>query len=154
MSWLGDLFAGGVEGTLKGAGSFAKDVREAITGEAVLSGEQKARLIEQANAIEAASEAAASRYQQTQLQGQIDIAKVDQASQSGFQSGWRPFTGWVCASGFAYMALVRPILPGILHMFGVDITLEAIDTEMLYALLTGMLGLGGFRTYEKVKTVK
>lgn len=154
MSWLGDLFAGGVEGTLKGAGSFAKDVREAITGEAVLSGEQKARLMEQANAIEAASEAASSRYQQAQLQGQIDIAKIDQSSTSGFQSGWRPFTGWVCAGGFAYMTFVLPILPGILKAFGVELTLLPIETEMLFAMLTGMLGLGTFRTYEKTKAVK
>ena len=44
MGFLGDLLGGGAEGLLKGAGSLAKDIRTAITGETSLTSEAKATL--------------------------------------------------------------------------------------------------------------
>ena len=82
---------------------------------------------------------------------QTDINKAE-ATTDVFRGGWRPACGWVCAFGLAYTFLLRPLLPWVVEAFGVKVpALPAIDAEALMALLFGMLGLGGLRTYERVK---
>jgi hypothetical protein len=63
---------------------------------------------------------------------------AEATNQSFFVAGWRPFIGWCCGVGFIYTILQ----PG-LH-------LPAIDTNVMLTILTGMLGLGGMRTAEKL----
>jgi len=85
---------------------------------------------------------------------QIKTNQIEAASPDLFRGGWRPASGWVCVAGFAYMALVRPLLPWIIQVSGgVAPPLPAIDIDMLLVLLSGLLGLGGFRTYERAKGV-
>lgn len=82
---------------------------------------------------------------------QTDINKAE-ATTDVFRGGWRPACGWVCAFGLAYTFLIRPLLPWVVEAAGVKVPpLPAIDAEALMALLFGMLGLGGLRTYERVK---
>jgi hypothetical protein len=64
-----------------------------------------------------------------------------------FVAGWRPFVGWVSGCGLAAQAIILPLLSAI---FGLTYDL---DTELLIFTLGGMLGIGGMRTYEKVKGV-
>lgn len=159
MGFFGDLVSGGAKGVLEGAGSFAVKIREAFTGEAVLTAEQKASLLAQADALESAATQAAATFDTAQMQGQVDLLKIDQASTSLFKSGWRPMIGWVGAFGFAYMVAIRPIFPWVVQVaayaFGFDQTqvpiLPPIETSEVVGLLTGMLGLGGMRTFEKVR---
>lgn len=82
---------------------------------------------------------------------QIDVNKAE-ATTDMFRGGWRPAVGWVCVVGLAYQFVVRPLLPWALTVFGKAVPpLPAIDNDTLMLLLTGMLGLGGLRTVEKVK---
>lgn len=86
---------------------------------------------------------------------QNDINQVEAANSSLFVSGWRPFIGWVCGSALCYQYIVRPIIKGVYVAYtGHDFPVQfpGID-ENLWQLMLGMLGLGGFRTYEKVKGV-
>jgi hypothetical protein len=84
-------------------------------------------------------------------QGQIDINKVEAASSNVFVSGWRPFIGWTCGAAFSYKFVLAPIGLFVMAALGHPIILPVLDfTEMLTVLL-GLLGLGGMRTYEKVK---
>ena len=84
--------------------------------------------------------------------GQMEINKEEAKDPSLFKSGWRPGVGWLCLAGFAYMAVVRPILPWVLTVAGLDVPpLPAIDTAEIGALLFGMLGLGGMRTAARMK---
>jgi Holin of 3TMs, for gene-transfer release len=83
--------------------------------------------------------------------GQLEVNKAE-ASTDMFRGGWRPACGWVCAFGLAYNFLLRPLLPWFAKLVGFNVPdLPAIDTETLMVLLTGMLGLGGLRSFDKLK---
>lgn len=84
--------------------------------------------------------------------GQMRINEVEAASPDFFRGGWRPATGWCCVVGLLYQFLVQPILPWIVALFGVTVPpLPPINNEALFLLLTGMLGLGGLRSWERVR---
>lgn len=86
--------------------------------------------------------------------GQMEINK-EEAKTDIFRGGWRPAVGWSCVTGLAYQFFVMPLLPWIATVAGFSVPpLPAIDNETLMVLLTGMLGLGGLRSFEKVKGLK
>ncbi len=83
--------------------------------------------------------------------GQLEVNKAE-AQTDMFRGGWRPAVGWTCVFGLAYQFLIQPLLPWVVALFGAQVPpLPAIDNETLMVLLTGMLGLGGLRTFERVK---
>lgn len=84
---------------------------------------------------------------QTWDKSQTDINAVEAASPSLFVSGWRPAIGWIGAAGLFYAYVGRPLLAGA----GVT-GLPPLDNN-LYELVIAMLGLGGLRTFEKIKGV-
>jgi hypothetical protein len=84
---------------------------------------------------------------------QIEINKQEAAHKSLFVAGWRPFVGWVCGFALAYHFIVSPILTFILTISGVTQELPTFDFSQLSTILMGMLGLGGLRSYEKMKSV-
>jgi hypothetical protein len=86
-------------------------------------------------------------------QGQIDVNKVEAASTSLFVSGWRPALGWVGAIALAYKYILYPFMCWVLLYYPDAHLPPASNAGELYPLIMGMLGLGGFRTYEKVKGV-
>ena len=80
---------------------------------------------------------------------QIEVNKEEAKHRTVFVAGWRPFTGWVCASALAYHFILEPVIVFVLALFNIQLTLPQFDMGSLLIVLMGMLGLGGLRTYEK-----
>ena len=129
---LGRIFGGGdtIKGTLEGAGTLAKDIRAAITGD---NPELDAKIAE---------------FEAQTRQAQIEWGKIEAGSSSWFIAGARPFILWTCGLALFYNYLAWPVL-GIWVQ-----NPPAVDINALYPLMLGLLGLGGMRTYEKSKGVQ
>lgn len=85
---------------------------------------------------------------------QLEVNKIEAANPSLFVAGWRPFIGWSCGFIFTYTYLLQPLAIFIFAYFGHPIpTLPRLETGEIMTVLLGILGLGGLRTYEKVKGV-
>lgn len=84
-------------------------------------------------------------------QGQQDINKAEAGNANVFVSGWRPFIGWVCGTAMAYKFIIQPLLVCIFLACGHPLVLPVLDWTEMSTVLMGMLGLGGLRTYEKVR---
>lgn len=102
----------------------------------------------------------AAKIDASLLTGQQDINKTEALHASVFVAGWRPAIGWVCVAALGYQFVLYPLMVwgwGSMQAVGwVPATLPPppiIDTDALMILLTGMLGLAGARTFEKVKGV-
>jgi hypothetical protein len=83
---------------------------------------------------------------------QIEVNKVEAASRSVWVSGWRPFIGWVCGVALAWHFVGVPVTIFFIAWAGAEVPeLPAFDMNSLMTVLMGMLGLGGLRTFEKMK---
>jgi len=84
---------------------------------------------------------------------QVGVNTAEAQSGSNFRGGWRPFIGWICGLGLAYAVLLQPLITGVVRATVPEMqgfVMPDVQTDALMALLFGMLGLGGYRTYEKV----
>lgn len=95
------------------------------------------------------------------IKGQQEINKVEAAHSSIFVAGWRPAIGWVGVVALAYQYVLYPLLLWVwawLQAQGwVPDSMKApplLEAEALWVLLTGILGIAGARTFEKVRGVK
>ena len=88
-------------------------------------------------------------------QAQTEILKIDAASTSMFQKGWRPLAGWAAVIGGVIYPIVRVFMPWTLKVLGVEGVpeLPPLDTVEIMAMLGGMLGLGTMRSLERQKGV-
>ena len=89
-----------------------------------------------------------------QVLAQLEVNKAEAASGSLFKGGWRPAIGWICGLALFWSFILQPFLVFFLLVFGVDLPpLPEVGTADLMPILLGMLGLGGLRSYEKVRKV-
>ena len=84
---------------------------------------------------------------------QIAVNNTEAAHKSLFVAGWRPATGWICASGLGFNYIVVPLGNFYLAVSGNSIVIPSLDLSEMLPVLMGMLGLGAYRTYEKTKKV-
>lgn len=85
---------------------------------------------------------------------QIDVNKEEAKSSNVFISGWRPNIGWIGGFGLLYVSIVEPasrfVATVFYHYTG---PFPTIDTTVTLQVLMAILGLGGMRSYEKMKGV-
>jgi hypothetical protein len=91
---------------------------------------------------------------------QIEVNKEEAKHASIWVAGWRPGIGWLCVAALGYQFLLYPFLTWIWVLlqvkgivpFDLDVP-PLIDTGPLFALVTGMLGIGVMRSVDKAKGV-
>lgn len=91
---------------------------------------------------------------------QIEVNKVEAASNSVFVAGWRPAIGWIGAAAMAYQFLLYPMLLwGWTYLQGTGWVPKemapppVLDADQLWVILSGILGIAGMRSFEKTKGV-
>ena len=101
-----------------------------------------------------------ARIDQATDLAQVEVNKIEAGSSNLFVSGWRPAVGWVGVLGLAYQFLGYPLMQWIWAFGqGVDLIPKGLapppdlQTDQLMVLLSGLLGFGGMRSFEKSKGV-
>ena len=83
---------------------------------------------------------------------QLEINAREASHASVFVAGWRPAFGWCGAAGFVYATILQPLLSWGAAIKGWPAP-PALNLDLLWVVITGMLGIGGLRTMEKFKGV-
>lgn len=83
---------------------------------------------------------------------QIEVNKADAISGNWWQSGWRPAVGWIGAFSLGYVAIVEPMSRFAATVwFNYTGIYPVIDTTITMQILFGILGLGAYRSFDKMK---
>ncbi len=86
---------------------------------------------------------------------QVELNKVDAASNDKFRTYWRPAVAWVCVAAYAWSYLGQPIITFGLRLVGVAVPeMPSFDLGEMTPVLMGLLGLAGLRSWEKKGGVK
>jgi len=132
-----------VDFSLGDIGSLFKDIREAITGKGIEDPNKKAQI-----------QLKLAQLEQALKQGQIKINEAEAQNPNWFVAGWRPFIGWVGGFALAYTFVLSPLIEWGCNIYGLRLEPPVLNTGMLFNLILAMLGLGGMRTFEKIKNVQ
>ncbi len=91
---------------------------------------------------------------------QMEVNKAEAGHASIFVAGWRPFIGWVGGSAMAYQFIVYPLLTWLwTSLIAAGIIAAGtsyppvMDTGALFTVVTGMLGVGAMRSFDKKNKV-
>ena len=87
----------------------------------------------------------------------VDLAQIavnrEEARGNWFQSGWRPAPGWLAALSFGWVYFLQPIVSFVLAQLGLLVELPTLDMSQMMPILMGLLGLAGYRSFEKSKGI-
>lgn len=109
------------------------------------AGKAKAKLEMQAAIMDAANKG---------MLAQLDVNKTEAAHRSVYVAGWRPFVGYTCGAALCWHFVLQDLIVFATAWAGHPApALPKLDTDTLLTVLLGMLGLGGLRSFEKVKGV-
>ena len=94
------------------------------------------------------------------VKGQIEVNKTEAQHANIFVAGWRPAIGWIGAAAMAYQFILYPLMVWAWSLMQANgwVSLDLrpppmLDTDALWVILSGMLGIAGARTFEKVRGV-
>lgn len=92
-----------------------------------------------------------------QVIGQIEVDKIEAASNSKLVAGWRPWIGWTCGAAMGYAFILQPFFVTLINiiqcihthtMFTKDM-LPIIDMTQMWPVLLALLGMGALRSWDK-----
>lgn len=133
MGWISDFFASSAKEPIEAVGTILDDL--------FTSDEEK---LDKKIALE--------RLRQIPGLVQNEINKIEAQHRSIFVAGWRPFIGWICGLSLLYNFIVRDLIAWSITVSQSEITPPPeLAMEHLMTVLMALLGLGGFRTFEKIK---
>ena len=87
-----------------------------------------------------------------QIIAQLEINAREAVHPSVWVAGWRPGFGWAGVAGFTYATIAQPLLSWLAAVKGWPEP-PALNLDLLWIVVTGMLGIGGLRSVEKFKGV-
>jgi hypothetical protein len=87
-----------------------------------------------------------------QIMSQLEINAREAQHASVFVAGWRPFFGWAGGAGFVYATIVQPALVWVGAAKGWPAPPD-VNIDLLWVVVTGLLGLGTLRSVDKAKGV-
>ena len=94
------------------------------------------------------------------MKGQMAVNAVEAEHDSIFVAGWRPAIGWIGAIALGYQFILYPMFIWIWVFAQSKLWISAelsappvLDSGALFSIITGMLGIAGMRSYDKVKGV-
>lgn len=138
MNLIEAASSGAVKGLADGIGGLAMTIREVITGKASPEKQHEA-LVELA------------RLEANAQMMQLEVNKAEAQHPNVFIAGWRPFIGWCCGAGIMYQFIGHPLLTWACSVWWPAVTPPTLATDQLMTLVLSLLGLGGLRTFEKVR---
>jgi hypothetical protein len=129
-----------------GIGSLVDGVGK-IVDDLVTTDEERLKLALQGEEIEAGV-----------LRGQMEVNKAEAQNPSVLVAGWRPFIGWVGGIALAYQFILYPLMTWV-WTYGqgrgwIPPTLKqppVLEADVLWVIVTGMLGIAGMRSFDKLK---
>jgi hypothetical protein len=88
-------------------------------------------------------------------QAQAKVNDTEAGSGDRYAARWRPTIGYILAAVLAYTYVLGPLLTGFAAVAWPDVTVPqlALD-DQLWEITLGMLGLAGWRSWEKVSALK
>ena len=84
---------------------------------------------------------------------QIEVNKAQAAHPSIFVAGARPAIMWICAFGLGWQFVFQPVFIWVLAVTSYSVPMPVIPTDGLLTLTLSLLGLGGMRSFEKMKGI-
>lgn len=134
--------SGLVDFSLGDVGNLFTGIREAITGEKIEDPNAQAELLYKLKLLEHET-----------LKGQMAINQTEATHKSIFVAGWRPFIGWSGGFALAYNYIAQPFIFTILAANDIVVDMPILDIGTLMTLITGMLGFGMMRSFDKKNNV-
>jgi len=136
------IISGNIGKVFTGIGQLARDIRAAITGK-----------LDPKDAAEIESKLLQIEHASSQAQSAINLQEAKH--KSIFVAGWRPYIGWVCGTALLWQFMLKDMLIWIFAIAKVNVPPPpSIDIGQLIGIIVGMLGLAGYRTYEKKKGIQ
>ena len=78
---------------------------------------------------------------------QMEINKEEARSSKLFVAGWRPAIGWIGVIALFYQFVAYPLLLWLPF----DNPPKPMESDILYTIITGMLGIAGMRSFDKMQ---
>lgn len=143
MSFLGNLL---------GSGDVVKSVGETLDNLFTSDEERQEAQHELAKANRRFDHLADKLLTQQNI-AQMEVNKVEAASSSLFQAGWRPAIGWIGVLALGYQFVLYPLMLWLGAAYPSLQPPKPLDSDMMFTVVTGMLGIAGMRSYEKHKGI-
>jgi len=101
------------------------------------------------------------KLKEKKIENEINLAQIEvNKEEAKVKTLWRPMIGYVGAMALFYKFIGYPLLVWIWYLLQaydlIEKTLPVppiIDASELYPIILGMLGFGGYRTFEKTKKI-
>jgi hypothetical protein len=87
-----------------------------------------------------------------QILAQLEINAKEAQHTSIWVAGWRPGFGWAGCAGFVYATIGQPLLVWVGAIKGWPAPPD-INVDLLWVVVTGLLGFGTMRSVDKAKGV-